>query len=82
MLKEIHKEIVEFKNQENAVPSSIAMSYLDGLDLLVEISKNTDIGLDEILDRGDRAEITDKLNNLVIYGMKVFICDLIIKGKE
>jgi hypothetical protein len=82
MLKEIKKARDEFIESENTAPRTIALSYLDGLDLLVEYSKTTgyfcEKEIDTILMKGDRAEITKKLNTMIIYGMKLTITDITI----
>jgi len=84
MLKEINRARREYSNTGDT-PRSFALGYEDGLDLLVEFSKSLpapDPEIEEMLNRGDRAEIKAHLNKSTVYGMDLTVVDLVITGEH
>lgn len=79
----VYEARVSYQNDNNKVPSTMAVRYSEGLTLLESIANNGCVSshhsdLMSMLMKGDRDEITNHLNGMTIYGMKLTVVDLII----
>jgi hypothetical protein len=83
---DIKRTLDALMRDQNSRPKTVAISYDDGVNLLnqwVMMRSSSDTQeISEMLIRGDRGEITTKLNNMTAYGVKLIIADLVIKGEE
>lgn len=84
MLKEISKARSKYRETTGDTPRDFALSYEDGLCMLIEYSKapgavkRTEI--QELLDEGDRTKIKEYLNKMTVYGMKLTVVDILVEG--
>lgn len=80
MIKEIRKERANFITKQGIEPGSVALTYYDALDLLVESSKlfkGKNKEIEKLLLDGDRVAITKFLQNTTVFNMTIIIVDII-----
>ncbi len=79
MLKEINKARQRYREFTGDTPRDLAISYDDGLCLLIESSKSIQSPeIEDMLLRGNRAEIKAHLNGATVYGMELIVVDMVV----